>query len=172
VWQRGRLRRGRRSRECLGVNPANISDAGEIERGVAAFGRAPNGGLIVTPVGAILGLERSRDLITTLAARHKLPAVYWDRFFAATGGLISYGADYIVTPRPRTQHRFDCCAASSFLAACPEWVSQRHHGMSASATAFAESGHRRSDPTRLRRVLDDDGWNDREVVHTSESSAG
>jgi putative ABC transport system substrate-binding protein len=98
------------------VNPANISDAGEIERGVAAFGRAPNGGLIVTPVGAILGLERSRDLITTLAARHKLPAVYWDRFFAATGGLISYGADYIVTPRPRTQHRFDCCAASSFRA--------------------------------------------------------
>jgi hypothetical protein len=77
------------------VNPANISDAGEIERGVAAFGRAPNGGLIVTPVGATLGLERSRDLITTLAARHKLPAVYWDHFFAATGGLISYGADYI-----------------------------------------------------------------------------
>jgi putative ABC transport system substrate-binding protein len=74
------------------VNPVNIRDAGEIERAVAAFARSPNGGLVVTPGGAA---QRHRDLIVTLAARHKLPAVYPERFFAAAGGLISYGADYI-----------------------------------------------------------------------------
>jgi len=74
------------------VNPVNIRDAGDIERGVAAFARAPNGGLIVT-AGA--GAERHRDLIVTLAARHKLPAVYSERFFVAAGGLISYGPDQV-----------------------------------------------------------------------------
>jgi putative ABC transport system substrate-binding protein len=39
--------------------------------------------------------QRHRDLIVALAARHKLPAVYFDRVFAAAGGLISYGPDYI-----------------------------------------------------------------------------
>ena len=78
----------------LGVEiyPINMRDAGEIERAVGAFARAPNGGLIVTASGiAVL----HRDLIITLAARHKLPAVYFDRSFVAAGGLISYGADYI-----------------------------------------------------------------------------
>ena len=69
-----------------------MRDAPEIESAVAAFVRAPNGGLIVT---ASPLAQRHRDLIVTLAARHKLPAVYFDRIFAAAGGLISYGPDYI-----------------------------------------------------------------------------
>jgi putative ABC transport system substrate-binding protein len=74
------------------VNPITLRDAGEIERGVAAFARSPNGGLIVVGSGASI---RYRDLIVTLAARHKLPAVYWERFFVVAGGLISYGAHTI-----------------------------------------------------------------------------
>ena len=70
------------------VNPVNVRDAGEIERDVAAFARAPNGGLIVT---ASPLAQRHRDLIVALAARHKLPAVYFDRLFVAAGGLIAYG---------------------------------------------------------------------------------
>jgi len=72
------------------VNPLNMRDAGEIERAVAVFARAPNGGLVVTTasVGTLY-----RDLIIGLAARHKLPAVYYERFFVAAGGLISYGPD-------------------------------------------------------------------------------
>ena len=69
-----------------------MRDAGEIERVVEGFARAPNGGLIATAGAAAL---RHRDLIITLAARHKLPAVYWARFFVAAGGLISYGADLL-----------------------------------------------------------------------------
>ena len=74
------------------VSPVSVRDAGEIERAVEAFARAPNGGLIVA-AGA--GTSRHMHLIVTLAARHKLPAVYSDRAFVAAGGLISYGADYI-----------------------------------------------------------------------------
>ena len=74
------------------VNPLNVRDAGEIERAVAAFARAANGGLIVTGSGLA---ARHRDLIVTLAARHKLPAVYFERSFVTGGGLISYGPDYI-----------------------------------------------------------------------------
>jgi putative ABC transport system substrate-binding protein len=74
------------------VTPVNVRDAGEIERAITAFARAPNGGLIATGAGAV---TLHRDLIVTLAARHKLPAVYWERFFIAAGGLISYGPDVI-----------------------------------------------------------------------------
>ena len=74
------------------VNPVDMRDAGEIERAIATFARAPNGGMIVT--GSAAGI-RHRDLIITLAARHKLPAVYFDHPFVAAGGLISYGADLI-----------------------------------------------------------------------------
>jgi putative tryptophan/tyrosine transport system substrate-binding protein len=70
----------------------NMRDAPEIERDVATFARSSNGGLVVTSSS----LSRlHRNLIVTLAARHKLPAVYWDRFFVAAGGLISYGSDTI-----------------------------------------------------------------------------
>jgi putative ABC transport system substrate-binding protein len=74
------------------VKPINMHDAGEIEQGVAAFARSPNGGLIVAASGAGL---RHRELIITLAARHKLPAVHFERVFVAAGGLISYGPDVI-----------------------------------------------------------------------------
>ena len=72
------------------VSPVNVRDAGEIERAVEAFARFPNGGLIVP---ATPGPLLHRDLIITLAARHKLPAVYWQRLFASNGGLVSYGPD-------------------------------------------------------------------------------
>jgi putative tryptophan/tyrosine transport system substrate-binding protein len=74
------------------VNSFNKHDPREIERTIAAFGRAPNGGLIVTAGGPALV---HRDLIVTLAARSKLPAIYFDRAFAAAGGLMSYGPDRI-----------------------------------------------------------------------------
>ena len=74
------------------VSPVNVRDAREIERAVTAFARVSNGGLIVTP-GAAATFHR--DLIVTLATRHKLPAVYNERHFAAAGGLVSYGADQI-----------------------------------------------------------------------------
>jgi putative ABC transport system substrate-binding protein len=73
------------------VNPVNVRDPGEIERAVEAFARAPNGGLIVTSVP---GVALHRDLIIALAAKHKLPAVYYERFYVTAGGLISYGPDF------------------------------------------------------------------------------
>ena len=74
------------------VIPVNLRDAGEIEQPVETFARSPNGGLIATAGGAAV---RHRDLIVTLAARYRLPAVYWERLFVAAGGLISYGADLV-----------------------------------------------------------------------------
>jgi len=76
----------------LDVSPINLRDPGEIERTVAAFAHAPNGGLITT--GSALTAV-NRDLIIALAVRHKLPTVYINRFFAEIGGLISYGPDFI-----------------------------------------------------------------------------
>jgi len=72
------------------VSPVNVRDAPEIERGVAAFARSGNGGLIVT--GSPLAFLH-RELIIALAARHKLPTVYFSRQFVTDGGLISYGPD-------------------------------------------------------------------------------
>jgi len=78
----------------LGVElrPADMRNAGEIERAITAFAGSSNGGLIVTggPSATI-----HRNLIITLAARYQLPAVYYDRFYVTGGGLISYGADYL-----------------------------------------------------------------------------
>jgi len=74
------------------LRPVDVRDAGEIERALATFARSQNGGLIVT--GSALTVVH-RDLIIALAARHRLPAVYYDRYFAAAGGLISYGSDNV-----------------------------------------------------------------------------
>jgi putative tryptophan/tyrosine transport system substrate-binding protein len=78
----------------LGVEltPVDVRDAPEIERAVTSFARSSNGGLIVTPSPLA---ARHRDLIITLAARHRLPAVYAWRYYVTDGGLISYGADPI-----------------------------------------------------------------------------
>jgi putative ABC transport system substrate-binding protein len=78
----------------LGVelSPVDVRDAGEIERAITAFARSGNGGLIVT---ASALATRHRTLIITLAARHKLPAIYAGRWFVTDGGLLSYGPDYV-----------------------------------------------------------------------------
>src|SRR5262245_61558950 len=69
-----------------------MRNAQEVEQSVENFARIPNGGLIVTAGGVTL---RLRDLIIGLAARHKLPAIYWDKFYVAAGGLMSYGPSVI-----------------------------------------------------------------------------
>jgi len=74
------------------VIPVNMRNAGEIEQSVETFARSPNGGLIAAGSAAA---TRHRELILTLAARHKLPAVYWERFLVAAGGLMSYGPDLV-----------------------------------------------------------------------------
>jgi putative ABC transport system substrate-binding protein len=74
------------------VIPVSVSDAGEIERAVTAFARSANGGLIVTGSGLAVV---HRDLIIALAAGHKLPAVYYERYYVIAGGLISYGPDFL-----------------------------------------------------------------------------
>jgi putative tryptophan/tyrosine transport system substrate-binding protein len=75
--------------DLIAVNPR---EAGEVERAIAAFARTPNGGLITT--SSALAVIR-RDLIIGLAAKHKLPAIYYRRLFVASGGLVSYGPDVI-----------------------------------------------------------------------------
>lgn len=74
------------------VIPINMRDAGEIEREVTDFARAGNGGLILTASGLA---TVHRNLIVTLAARYKLPAVYTERFFVSAGGLIAYGPNFV-----------------------------------------------------------------------------
>jgi putative ABC transport system substrate-binding protein len=72
------------------LTPIDVRDADEIERAMAAFVRSSGGGLIIT-TGQMTLVHR--DLIINLAARHALPTVYWNRFYPAAGGLISYGPD-------------------------------------------------------------------------------
>jgi putative ABC transport system substrate-binding protein len=68
--------------------PLPVNDAIDIERGVTAFAAEPDGGLIVAPHAVTLG---NRDLIEGLALKYRLPAVYSDRYFADSGGLVSFG---------------------------------------------------------------------------------
>jgi putative ABC transport system substrate-binding protein len=76
----------------LEVIPLSVRDGSEIERAVTSFARSSNGGLIVTGSGLA---AVNRELIVALAARYKLPAVYYQRFFVTDGGLISYGPNTI-----------------------------------------------------------------------------
>jgi putative ABC transport system substrate-binding protein len=85
------------------ISPIAVRDRGDIEQAVAAFARSPNGGLIATAGSAT---ARHGDLIIALAARHKLPAVYFERSLAAAGGLVSYGPDYVDQYR-RAAHYVD-----------------------------------------------------------------
>jgi ABC-type uncharacterized transport system substrate-binding protein len=74
------------------VIPVGMREGSEIERSLETFARSRDGGLIPSPSAATV---RHRELILTLAARHKLPAVYWERAFVTAGGLMSYGPDLI-----------------------------------------------------------------------------
>ena len=100
------------------LSPISARDAPEIERAIAAFAHSSNGGLVVTQ-SALTTVHR--DLIVTLAARHKLPAVYYERHFIAAGGLISYGPDFI------DQHRQAATTsiASSKARSLPTFRSRR-----------------------------------------------
>lgn len=80
----------------LEVVPINMRDAVELERAIEVFARSPNGGLVLT--GSNLSILH-RDLVIALAARHKLPTIYYERFYVISGGLISYGADRIALYR-------------------------------------------------------------------------
>jgi putative tryptophan/tyrosine transport system substrate-binding protein len=77
---------------AIEVSPISLGDADEMDSALSAFARSPNGGLIVTG-SALTALHR--DLIIALAARHRLPAIYYERDFVSAGGLISYGTDYV-----------------------------------------------------------------------------
>jgi ABC-type uncharacterized transport system substrate-binding protein len=74
------------------LRPVDLRDAGEIERAITAFAQGANGGLIVTGSASAI---THRNLIVALAARHKLPAVYYGRYYVTGGGLISYGPDFV-----------------------------------------------------------------------------
>jgi putative tryptophan/tyrosine transport system substrate-binding protein len=74
------------------LTPINVDDAAEMERAIAAFAGVSNGSMVVT--GSALAVV-NRDLIIALAARHKLPTIYFERYFVGAGGLISYGPDFI-----------------------------------------------------------------------------
>ena len=76
--------------------PSPIENAADIERVIESFARAANGGLVVLPDNTAI---THRDLIIALAARHRLPAVYFNRLFVAAGGLMSYGTDLVDTFR-------------------------------------------------------------------------
>ena len=76
----------------IDVIPVNVHAVGEIERVIAAFGQTSNGGIIVTGSGLAI---TNRDLIIALAARYKLPTVYFERVFVTAGGLASYGANAV-----------------------------------------------------------------------------
>jgi putative ABC transport system substrate-binding protein len=75
------------------LTPVGVRSADEIERGITAFARSANGGLIV--VGPTSSVQLHRNLIIALAARHRLPAVYHSLVWSRGGGLIAYGADAI-----------------------------------------------------------------------------
>ena len=74
------------------VSAINVREADEIEQAITAFARSPNGGLILTSSALAVA---HRELVIGLAARHKLPAVYYRRYFADSGGLVSYGSDIV-----------------------------------------------------------------------------
>jgi putative ABC transport system substrate-binding protein len=75
------------------LTPVGVHDADEIERGITAFSRGSNGGMIM--VGPASSVSLHSDLIITLAARHRLPAVYPATYFVEAGGLIAYGIDSV-----------------------------------------------------------------------------
>jgi putative ABC transport system substrate-binding protein len=80
----------------IAVTPVDVVDSGAIERAIAAFAGQPDSGLVVLPHPRT---SADRGLIILLAARYRLPAIYWSRIFTAEGGLLSYGFDSVDTWR-------------------------------------------------------------------------
>ena len=93
--------RGASSALSVELRPVDVRNADEIERGITAVAREGNGGLIVTASGLAIV---HRDLIITLAARHKLPAIYFQHYFVHAGGLVSYGPDPVEPHRQAAQY--------------------------------------------------------------------
>jgi len=83
------------------VSPVSLGDKAEMERRIGTFARSANGGLIVA-ASALAQVDR--DLIISLAARHKLPAVYYEHEFVAAGGLIWYGPNLLNEFRPAASY--------------------------------------------------------------------
>jgi putative ABC transport system substrate-binding protein len=111
------------------LTPVGVHDADEIEHGITAFARRSNGGMVT--VGPPSSLALHSDLIIALAARYRLPAVYSLGFFAAAGGLISYGADSVDQFRARD-------AKSVYLRA---WGETFHHSLQLTRADAASLGH-------------------------------
>jgi putative tryptophan/tyrosine transport system substrate-binding protein len=88
------LRAGKALASSLGIEPVLtlVENPADIERAIESFARVPNGGLVLIPD---VSTAVHRNLIIALAARHRLPAVYWDRSLVAAGGLMSYGNDLV-----------------------------------------------------------------------------
>ncbi len=76
----------------VALRPIDLRNADEIERAITVFAASSNGGLIIT---GSAGATTHRELIIALAARHRLPAVYYARYYVTGGGLISYGSDIL-----------------------------------------------------------------------------
>jgi putative tryptophan/tyrosine transport system substrate-binding protein len=74
------------------VSPINVRDTSELERALVSFARLPNSGLVVA---GSTNVAAHRNLIINFAARHKVPAVYFDRYFVTDGGLLSYGPNLL-----------------------------------------------------------------------------
>jgi ABC-type uncharacterized transport system substrate-binding protein len=72
--------------------PILVENVADIERAIESFAGAPNAGLVLLPD---ITTAVHRDIIMALAARYRLPAVYWDRSFVAAGGLMSYRNDLV-----------------------------------------------------------------------------
>ncbi len=136
------------------LTPVGVSDAGEIERAVTAFTRASNGGLIVTPV--TLSIVH-RDLIITLAARHRLPAVYGLRPFVTSGGLISYASDTI-SPYRRAASYVDRILKGEKPANLPVAVAHQVRVGHQPQDGQGARPHRAADAARARRRSDRVKW--------------
>jgi ABC-type uncharacterized transport system substrate-binding protein len=93
--------RGASSALSMELRPVDVRNADEIERGITAVAREGNGGLIVTASGLAIV---HRDLIISLADRHKLPAIYFQHYFVHAGGLVSYGPDPVEPHRQAAQY--------------------------------------------------------------------
>jgi putative ABC transport system substrate-binding protein len=74
------------------VSPINVRDPSELERALVSFARLPNSGLVVA---GSTNVAAHRNLIINFAVHHKMPAVYFDRYFVTDGGLLSYGPNLL-----------------------------------------------------------------------------